>query len=231
MSVMPIDKVGKISFCENHTAPWSANAVSIGTTVLAVTDLTTKTTAARAAYNAQQAARNAAKAATNDFNIAVAAMAAAASDIIKQVRVKASTAGDGTYSLAEIPVPATPSPIGPLGTAEKFKVTLSQTGALDLSWKCSNPRGATGTVYQLYRRIGATGEFTYLGGVGEKKFTDDTVPAGAAQVQYQIQAVRSTSVGPWALFIVNFGVAGSGAMVASVSEGTPVPPSSPKLAA
>jgi hypothetical protein len=230
---MPPDKVGKIEFCENHTAPWTTNAVAIGTTAAAVTDLTTKTTAARAAFNAQQAAQQAAKAATNDFNLAVTAMAAAASDIIKQVRVKASTAGNSVYSLAEIPVPATPSPIGPLGTPQSFKVTLAQTGALELSWKCTNPRGATGTVYQLYRRIGATGEFTYLGGVGEKKFMDDTVPAGSAQVQYQIQAVRSTSVGPWALFIVNFGVSG-GEMMASVSEGTPVPPTAggaPKIAA
>jgi len=42
---------------------------------------------------------------------------------------------------------------------------------------------------------GATGEFGYLGGVGGKSFIDDTVPAGSAQVQYQIQAVRSTSIG------------------------------------
>jgi hypothetical protein len=46
-------------------------------------------------------------------------------------------------------------------------------------------------------------------------------------VTYQIQAVRSTAVGPWAQFNVNFGVSSGGAMTASVTEQPP----SPKLAA
>src|SRR5947208_16987902 len=94
MPVIPKDKVGKIEFCENHTTPWAANAVAIGTSSSAVTDLTTKTTAARDAYNAQQAAQNAAKAATNTLKMAVDAMASAAQGIIDQVRVKAATAGN-----------------------------------------------------------------------------------------------------------------------------------------
>ncbi|MBC7782473.1 MAG: hypothetical protein H7144_01430 [Burkholderiales bacterium] len=219
MSVMPIDKIGKIEFCENHTAPWTTNAVAIGTSSATVTDLTTKTTAARTAFNAQQAAQNAAKAATNTYNLAVRAMATAAQDIIEQVRIKASTAGDSVYSLAQIPAPATPTPMGPLGTPRDFTCTLDQTGALQLKWKCTNPRNASGVLYQIWRRIGSTGEFTYIGGVGEKSYTDLAVPAPISQVQYQIQAARSTSVGPWALFIVNFG-AGSNE-TASVVEGTP----------
>jgi hypothetical protein len=62
------------------------------TTTAAVTDLATKTTAARAAYNAQQAAQNAAKAATIDFNLAVDAMTTRGADIIKQIKAKAATA-------------------------------------------------------------------------------------------------------------------------------------------
>ena len=49
-----------------------------------------------------------------------------------------------------------------------------------MKWKCSNPRGATGTVYQIWRQIGVTGELEYMGGVGEKKYTDSTVPPGTA---------------------------------------------------
>ena len=108
-----------------------------------------------------------------------------------------------------------------LGKPSDFTVDLEQTGALNLKWKNTNPKGATGVVYQLWRRIGSEGEFTYIGGVGDKKYTDGDVPAGSAQVQYQIQAVRSTSVGPFALFIVNFGAGSSGATTASVVEGTP----------
>ena len=219
MPVIPEDRVGKIEFCEQHTTVWGGVAVDIGTTAAAVTDLTTKTTDARAAYNAQQAAQSAAKAATNTFNMAVAAMAAAAQDIVNQIRVKASTAGNGVYSLAEIPVPATPSPVGPLGKPGNFKVQLDQTtGALEVKWKNTNPRGATGVVYQVWRKLGVDGDFTYVGGVGDKKYTDNDVPAGTACVQYQIQAVRSTSVGPFALCVVNLGAPGAGA---TVVEGKP----------
>src|SRR2546425_3413374 len=100
MSVMPSDKLGKISFCENHTAPWATNAVAIGTTTTAVTDLTTKTTAARAAFNAQQVAQDTAKAATLTLQMAVQAMATAGASIITQIRAKASVTGDSVYSLA-----------------------------------------------------------------------------------------------------------------------------------
>jgi hypothetical protein len=118
-----------------------------------------------------------------------------------------------------ISVRATPTPIGPLGKAEDFKVSLDPaSGTVKLTWKCKNPRGASGTCYQVYRRLGAVGEFQYMGGVGEKKYTDSAVPSGTAQVQYQIQAVRSTSMGPWALCIVNFGNGDS----ASITEGKPV---------
>ena len=224
MSVMPVSKVGKVEFCEQHITPWTTNAVAIGTTTAAVTDLGTKTTAARTAFNAQQAAQNAAKAATNDFNLALAAMNNAATDIIKQIRTKAATSGNSVYTLAQIPAPATPSPRPAPGTPEALKVELDGNGALMLSWKCVNPVGTSGTIYQVWRRIGAEGEFTYLGGSGTKDFVDDTLPAGSASVTYQIQAVRSTAVGNWAQFNVNFGVTGAGGgemTVASITEGTP----------
>jgi hypothetical protein len=66
-------------------------------------------------------------------------------------------------------------------------------------------RGAVGTTYHVWRRIGPSGPFTCLGATGVKKFVDETLPQGLAQVTYQIQAVRSTKAGPWARFDVNFG--------------------------
>jgi len=222
MPVVPVDKVAKIAFYENHTTPWSTNAVAIGTTATAVTDLTTKTAAARSAYNAQQAAQETAKAATLTLKNAVEAMASAGSDIIKSIRAKAAVTGDSVYALAQIPAPAAPSPRPAPGTPTDFKVALGADGAVTLNWKCNNPAGATGTMYQVWRRIGATGEFSYLGGSGTKDFVDDALPAGSARVTYQIQGVRSTAVGPWAQFNVNFGVGtGGGATIASVEETTP----------
>lgn len=206
MSVMEGGKVAKIQFCEAHNDTWTTNAVAIGTTAPAVANLVTLTTTARDAFTAQQVARDAAKDATNNLNIAVRAMTNAAAEIIKQIKAKAAVSGDSIYSLASIPVPAIPGPVGELGKPNTFKATLSETGTVELNWKCRQPKSATGTVYTVYRRIGGTGEYQYLGGSGMKKFWDNTLPAGSTEVQYQVQAVRSTSVGPFAQFNVNFGV-------------------------
>ncbi|HRK30031.1 MAG TPA: hypothetical protein PLD59_03055 [Tepidisphaeraceae bacterium] len=98
-------------------------------------------------------------------------------------------------------VRAIPTPATPPGKPSAFKVTLGTAGNLNLSWKNSN---ATGCVYQIWRKIGAA-DFEYICGVGAKKYTDSTVAAGTPQVQYQIQAVRSTGASDWAMFIVNLG--------------------------
>jgi hypothetical protein len=115
--------------------------------------------------------------------------------------------------------------VGAPGTPTDFTVSLNGDGTLKLKWKCANPAGSVGTIYQVWRRIGGAGgagEFVYLGGSGTKDFTDDTLPAGSAAVTYQIQGVRSTAIGPWAQFNVNFGISSGGGtmIVASVEEGT-----------
>lgn len=218
MAVVPDSKSAKISFYENHIDPWNTNATAIGTTTAAVTDLTTKTVAARDAFNAQQAAQDAAKAATLSLKMAIDAMETSGAAIIKQIRSKAATAGDGVYTLAQIPAPATPSPRPAPGTPTDFTVELFQDGSLELKWKCANPAGASGTIYQVWRRVEAEGEFQYLGGSGARKYLDNTIPAGSSQVTYQIQAVRSTAIGAFAQFNVNFGTSSAGTFTASVSD-------------
>ena len=94
--------------------------------------------------------------------------------------------------------------------------------------------GAGGTMYQVSRRAGGSGPFAQIGGTGVRSFVDDTVPAGTAAVTYQIRAVRSTTAGVAAQFVVNFGVGGGGEMTASVvtsSGGSGGPGGAPKLAA
>lgn len=224
MSVLPKNTDQRIQFCEEHIPTWTSAATSIGTTTAAVTDLQTKTEAARAALLSQGEKQEAAKAATADLKLAMSAMNDAVSDIIRQIKTKAAISGSGVYTLAQIPAPAIPAPRPAPGKPYDMKVTLDESGILNLKWKCDNPAGTSGTIYQVFRRIGAAGEFIYVGGTGTKSFVDGSLPAGAAQITYQIQAVRSTAAGPWAQFNVNFGVSASGAPVASVS--TP-----PRLAA
>jgi hypothetical protein len=229
MSLIPDTKVGKIEFAENHVDPWTTNSVPMGSSAPAVTSWSALVTAARAAYVAQQAAQLAAKDATVTLDLAIKSMMESTASIIKQVRAKADLVGDSVYALASLPVPATPSPKPAPGKPTALVVSLDETGALELAWKCANPAGSSGTIYQVWRQVGESAAPTYLGGTGTKKFVDSTLPGGSTLVVYTIQAVRSTASGPVATFNVRFGVGGGGmAMVASVTEATPT---SPKIAA
>ena len=128
------------------------------------------------------------------------------------------------YPLAQIPAPAVPSPVGPPGTPFDFTVALQQTGAVTLRWKCNNPVGASGTVYEVRRRVGGTGTFGFLANVGTRSFTDETIPGGSNGVTYQITATRSTRRGTPAQFNVNFGIGGDGLTFATVTaEGENAP--------
>jgi hypothetical protein len=218
MSVVPRKDLEAVQFCENHVAPFTANATAIGTSSATVSDFATKTAAARTAYDAAQAAADAAKNAYLTYHNAVEAMRIAVAGIILQVRAKAETSADmDIYALASLPAPATPSTVGAPGTPEALKVTLKPNGTLEMSWKCSNPTNCTGVIYQIYRKIESTGAYEYLGGTGEKKFTDLTLPSGLTQVLYQVQGTRSTSVGDAADFVVNFGVGGSSTTVTALA--------------
>jgi hypothetical protein len=215
MSLIPDTTNGTIDYLQSKVEPWTTNATAIGTTSAAVTAMDAKVTAAQDKLAAQVAAHEAAKNATAELRAAIRDLRRAGSDIIKQIRAKAATAGDGVYFLAQIPAPATPTPMPPPGTPSDFSAALNPDGSLKLRWKCANPAGSSGTIYQLSRRIG-TGAFAPVGGCGTRTFDDATVPAGVAAVTYQVQAVRSTAAGVAAQFVVNFGVGGSGEAFASV---------------
>jgi hypothetical protein len=227
MAVVPSKQIEKVQYYQDHIAPFTTNATAIGITTTEVTDLDTKATAARAAYDAQQAAKQAAKTATEAFDNAANAMSVAGAAIIKKIRAKAEQTGNpAVYTLAQIPAPPTPTAKPAPGKPTDLTVQLNGNGSLMLKWKCPNPPGTSGTLYQIFRAVGA-GEFVYLGGSGQKSFQDNTVPAGATKLTYQIQAVRSTAVGEFAQFIINFGTNAGGGMTASVTQ----EPASPKLAA
>jgi hypothetical protein len=222
MGVVPTKPVQKIQYFSDHIAPFTENAVAIGVTTTEVTDLGTKAAAARAAYDAQQAARQAAKAATEAFENAVVVMGVAGAALLKKIRAKAEQTGNpNVYTMAQIPAPPTPSAKPAPGKPTDLKVELDGNGALVLKFKCPNPAGASGTMYQIWRAVGAGTDFAYLGGTGQRKYVDTSVPAGATRLTYQIQAVRSTAVGMWATFVVNFGTNAGGVATASVSEPAP----------
>ncbi len=208
MGVTPNTRLGKIEFYEAHLQIWATNAVAIGLTAPQVLALQTKVAAARAAFNAAEVARQASKAATFNFHLGADDMADSGSDIIRTIKNFAETSNNpNVYNLAQIPAPQPAGPTPPPGRSFELTVGLLQTGAVELKWKCENPAGTSGTVYEVQRRIG-NGPFNYVGVTGTRSFTDDTLPLGSSSIIYQITAIRSTQNGPVAQFVVNFGVQG-----------------------
>ena len=215
MRLVPEGKREKISFFQSKLAPWLEHAGELGISVEAVEELEALVAEAKQAALAQAQAQSAAQAATAWFDSVVARMAKAGANIISQVRVTAATSGQGVYSLASIPAPAAGSPVAPPGRPTSLKFKLLSIGWLDLTWKCRNPRGSDGTTYQIYRKVDSAAGFEYLGGSGEKRFIDSTIPAGARTITYQIQACRSTGPGESAFFPINFGSTGSNPVMQS----------------
>ena len=216
MRLVPRDVPRKISFYRTHLAAWADHAAEIGTTPQLVADLAAMTDEAQQALADQHAARQAARAATQRLHQAAERMASLGASIVLQIRAQAGIAGNGVYALASIAPEAQPAPIGPPGKPFEFTAELEQIGWLTLRWKCRNPRGSTGTMYQVWRRTSFDGPFEFLGTTGSRKFVDKTVPAGAVAVEYQVQAVRSTTTGAVARYAVNLGTTSGGAPGAAI---------------
>ena len=218
MDTVPSSRLGKIEFYESHIGPFSTNAAAIGLTPASVTALSTATTGARAAYNAHLSAIEASKAATQFFYDKVKTLHSGpglGADMIQQIKTFAQTTNNpNVYVLAQIPAPGPSGEVPPPGTPFDFKINLLQTGAIELKWKCNNPEGAAGTIYEVRRKLNGPTDYQFVGATGVRSFIDDTLPSGGGPngnpIIYQITAVRSTTKGDPATVLVNFGVGGGG---------------------
>jgi hypothetical protein len=226
MTIVPETRSGKILFYETHLPVWAADPASIGVTPAAVAALGDLVAEARAARAAQRRAQDEARAATARYHEAVRRMHAASNGgaaLIQTIKAFAQTSGDdGVYPRASLPVPASPGRPGSApapGTPRGFAVTLRQTGAIELTWKCDNPGGTAGTIYQVKRQLGdgIDGEpFTTVGTVGAKSFVDRTLPPGTRLCTYEVTALRSTAKGEPARYTIRLGADPGAARVAPV---------------
>jgi hypothetical protein len=111
------------------------------------------------------------------------------------------------YSRAHITAPAKPGRPGSApapGTPYRFGIRLRQIGEITLTWKCDNPDGTVGTIYQV-RRQTDDGPLSAVGMVGEKRFIDRAVPPGTKTCTYEVTALRSTGKGSPATYMIQFG--------------------------
>lgn len=209
MARLPATRLGKVEYFEAHLPAWELRASEIGVSGASVANLAALTAATRAAFLAAQEARNAAEAATQAYHRAAAAMSKAGVNILATIRVFASTTNDsGVLAVANVEPRAAASPLAAPGTPYKPSTTLLTGGRVRIAWKCDNPTGSEGTVYEIRRRIGeagAWGPLVFIGTSGARAFTDETIPQGAGLVSYQITALRSTARGQPAEFTVQFG--------------------------
>lgn len=205
MGIVPENTSPRIFFYKLRLARWAERASQIGLQEEQVAELEAKVAVAIKKLKQQYRAQEAAKSATLSLHNAMRALSQLGAGMIGQIRATALIDGSSVYTDAWLPPPADPSPIAAPGTPTQFKRTLRSLGELEIRWKCKNPRGSEGTMYEIARKIG-DGKFEFLATVGVKRFIDVTLPAGTASVTYRVTAIRSTKRGDGTEFRVSLGV-------------------------
>lgn len=217
MPIVPTKVQDFLDFAEQHGTLWNDVYAQIGISTGQASAYKAATITARSVYNDALAADAAKKVAVNLSQNTVRDLREQTADLIALIKGHADNAADPTvvYNAAQLPTPQPPQPAPPPGTPTDFTVALVPEGWLNLGWKCANPPGVAGTIYEVRRRIGS-GEFEFIGAIGVRKLTDNTLPAGSSSVTYQVTAIRGTTRGITGQFLVNFGVGGGGFTVSNV---------------
>lgn len=227
MSIVPETRSGKVEFYQVHAPVWAEDPASIGLTAEDVAELQERVDEAQAALIEHQRAQEAARAATQRYHHAVRRMhsgggipdgsptvgGVCGTALLKRIKAYAQITGDaGVYVRAQIGEPrktGRPGSAGAPGKPYGFEVALTQMGWLELTWKCDNPDGTVGTVYQVMRAL-EDGPSVPRAMVGEKRLLDETVPPGTRVIRYEVTAMRSTGKGESAEYVVRFGAQAGG---------------------
>lgn len=227
MSVLPPTKLEQIQFCESHIPIWAAAPAAIGLVAAQVTLLDNATKAARTSYTANQNARQAAKASTTTYTGNTGAMRDIAADLIRVIKSFAELQQNPAtvFGLAQIPEPAAPTPAPAPGKPTNIAVNLEPSGAVTVSWDCTDSAASSGAFFNITRKLPGAGAFSFFTSANgstsatrRMSFTDNTVPTSAAGVgvQYIITGQRGILHGESSDAItVQFGQEGGGLTVTS----------------
>lgn len=189
---LPSQNIPALEWLEARMSAWSGSPTAIGLTALQVSAMQTHVTTARTAYSTAQTVRAASKAATLDFHNKAGTMKREAAELISVIKAFAATSGNpAVYALADLSPADPPSPAGEPEAPTNLRGAINSDGAVELAWDGSL---AQGTFFEVSRRVEGQAAFTRIDAVGEKKFTDETVPAGFASVYYTVRAKRGSLV-------------------------------------
>ena len=205
MRLVPEDKNGKVVFYQSRVSAWIEHAAEIGLDPGELSLMQADIDEAQAKLTAHFEMQIAARAATIGMNEAIETMCTRGARLIAMIRGTAGINGGPVYQLSHLPPPKTPSIMGPPGDPAEFKSSIDQIGWLTLRWKCKNPRGSCGTMYQLRRQLNGEGPFEHLDMVGKKVFIDRGVPLGAKMAVYEVKSIRTTRSGKATRHSVYFG--------------------------
>ena len=233
MPVVPDKKVEQIEFAEQHAPVWAATPTAIGLTAAQCTAITTATTTARRSYKEALAAREASKAATTQADNDIKTMLNLVGDAVKIIRSSAERKNNPPdFAAAQTPPAAAPVPAMPPTQPVEMRAVINSMGTLSVEWKASPATAGfddstSGVLYLVRRKMNAETGFTIVGTAkpthagkrGFSSFTDSSLPANPANLQYVVQGVRGNLNGPASnVFNVTLGIGGGGGMFVADSS-------------
>ncbi|GDX99897.1 hypothetical protein LBMAG48_23010 [Phycisphaerae bacterium] len=223
MSTVPSSPRSAVyDWCEARVDPWRTNAANIGISADQALTFATSVSTYATALSEQNKLKAALEAATRTVGESYTAMRRNMTNAITDIRQYAQQQTDPNtvYELSQVPPRAAAGTAPPPGRPFDFSVQLiDDSGAVQLRWKCENPRGTQGTSYIVRRRLPSETAFTFIGVTGEKRFVDNTFVAGPDSVEYTVQAQRADSAGAASsIYTINFGLPGAGRSTRQVKD-------------
>lgn len=204
-SNLPTDPAEVVAFVSSRAEVWALNQASIGSTPEEVAAVEAILEEAKAAMMAVEMARDAALAATQRYYDAAKRLRAASRIVVENAKNLAKAEGDtNVYVKARLNAPKVRARQAPLpGKPVRVELEVKTFGQVVLTWKCANPRGLHGVVYEVLRRtldiserdgkrVVKWGPLEHIGiAGGDKRFVDATVPVGVPQVSYMIVSMHN----------------------------------------
>ncbi|KAA0214268.1 MAG: fibronectin type III domain-containing protein [Leptolyngbya sp. PLA3] len=195
-SVVPNTRQELIAWYAQRAASWASNAANIGLDTSQVTALATLINAAQTTESAAFTARVASRNATVNYHTNADILKEFGAGLVKTIKAYAeATDSNIVYSLASIPPPSKPGPLGAPETPTNVRASLNNNGHIEVKWDGSR---AGGTSFRIERNTfpidGAASNWQLIDVVEERSFMDGHVPQGLAMALYRVIAQRSGGV-------------------------------------